>query len=198
MGKAIYEDIKSYKITGFDLIPFASVEMISKIEDIDIDKYDLLIDFTNKHISSLLIELFLRNKKPVITGTTGHNAAFNLKMSDLATKNEVLFIQKENFAKGFNSFKSVSEKMTDFSKIEILESHHFTKKDVPSGSALVLADILKVDYNRIISLRTNDYKPVHMILMTNENEKIILIHEILDQKAFKEGFLDEFYKIVGD
>ncbi len=198
MGEAIYKEIKDYLVTGFDKKEHEEVHTITDFFKIEIEKFELLIDFTENDISEKLIDLFVKNKKNVISGTTGHNPLFIRRMEELSKFNETVFIHKENFAKGFNNFKKMTNYLDKYESKEIIESHHISKIDSPSGSALVLADIIKLDYSKIKSFRTPDLRPLHMIMVTDKNEKIILIHEILDKSAFKEGFLEIFKEIVGD
>ena len=80
----------------------------------------------------------------------------------------------------------------------MVESHDVSKLDAPSGTALMLGDLLGIDKKDIKSLRVHEVTPTHLIIFSNKNEKIMMIHQILNRKAFVDGFIDIFYKLVGD
>lgn len=73
MGKKIYQSLKEYdyNITGFDIFAKNRKNVITKIEDINIENYDWLVDFSEANISKKITKLFLSNSKNVISGTTG-------------------------------------------------------------------------------------------------------------------------------
>ena len=201
MGSQIYKklSILNHKITGFDLKDKEDIEMIHYIKDIDIDKFDMLIDFTNKDISKDLIELFLENNKMVISGTTGHTSKFIKDKSAYAKENNLVFIHSVNFAKGIKAYQHIAKEIKEkFSDVLMVESHDISKIDAPSGTALMLAKALDIDFDKIKSLRVHEVTPSHLLIFSNKDEKIILIHQILNKDAFSEGFYEVFKEVVGD
>ena len=92
--------------------------------------------------------------------------------------------------------------------IEIIEKHHNRKVDVPSGTALLLADrirLVRADAEYVIgrhengkrkkneigihSLRMGNVVGEHEILISTDNEVITLKHEAKDRALFAEGAL---------
>lgn len=202
MGSQIYDELKKdlrLNIVGFDLVEPQFIHTIKNLTEINIDDYDILIDFTNKEISSKLIRLFIENKKIVISGTTGHDKEFINDMHNLAKDLDVKFIHSVNFARGIDAYTKIVKNLNYlFDGIEMVESHDISKLDAPSGTALMLGDLLGIDKKDIKSLRVHEVTPTHLIIFSNKNEKIMMIHQILNRKAFVDGFIDIFYKLVGD
>lgn len=201
MGSQIYKklSILNHNITGFDLKKHEIVDTIYRVKDIDIDKYDILIDFTNKDISKELIELFLENKKIVMSGTTGHTSKFIKDKMAFAKKNDIIFIHSVNFAKGIKAYNDIAQIISrKFKDVLMVESHDISKLDTPSGTALMLAKSLDLDLDKIKSLRVHEVTPSHLLIFSNEFEKITLIHQILKKDAFIEGFYEVFKEVVGE
>ena len=59
-------------------------------------------------------------------------------------KNSATFLFSENFSLGLNIFLESVQKIADSNKskfkVEITETHHLSKKDKPSGTALLIED----------------------------------------------------------
>ncbi len=197
MGSLIYQSLQKYDfiIDGFDFFKNKREFVYTKIEEINPKKYDWLVDFSKEDISKEMTKLFLENKVNVISGTT---AIKDEELNDffrLAKINNVKYIHRVNFAKNFCNFEHLAKEIT--TKMDnniIIESHNYTKKDSPSGSALHIKKVLNLNDNNIFSIRSNEPCPYHSIISSNDNEKIIITHQILDKKAFVEGFLDVFLK----
>ena len=102
--------------------------------------------------------------------------------------------------------KLAAEKLCDFDA-EIIEAHHSSKKDAPSGTALMLADCIKrskkdarlvfgrngLDCKRdkreigIHSVRGGNVVGKHTVMLCGENETVTLSHEATDKSVFAAG-----------
>ncbi|MFT9057363.1 MAG: dihydrodipicolinate reductase C-terminal domain-containing protein, partial [Ethanoligenens sp.] len=81
---------------------------------------------------------------------------------------------------------------------EIVEMHHKRKKDVPSGTALKIADFIE---NRkpsglfqrhdipISSIRAGGIVGIHKVMLVGENDMIELMYQSFSRDAFAEGAL---------
>ena len=182
MGKKIYQSLKEYdyNITGFDIFAKNRKNVITKIEDINIENYDWLVDFSEANISKKITKLFLSNSKNVISGTTGLTFDELNDFCILAKNNDAKYIHRVNFAKSFCEFEAIAKKL-----------------DKPSGSALRLMHVLKLKSSDILAIRGDETTPYHSLISSNKNERIIITHQILDKNAFVEGFLEVFLKEAG-
>lgn len=202
MGNLIFEELQKeskYHITGFDISSVNKIKTITSLREIIPTDYNILVDFSKSDISYEIIKLFLENGIPVISGTTGIDKDKLIELSKLAKKKNVKYIHSVNFALKYKKYEIAAKQLKDgFEEISILESHDIKKLDAPSGTALSLAELLNVENEKIKSLRVHEITPSHMIIYSTEGERIILVHQILNRKAFVDGFMETFRKIIGE
>ena len=154
MGKNILEQIKNFNelklsslcenkkhpIVGKELEGIAVHSNLKKL----VDESDVIIDFTIPEATiNLLKELRSSKKKTaVITGTTGFTTSQTKKF--LALSKGLKILQSFNMSLGISILKELVKKtaknISEESDIEISETHHNMKRDIPSGTALTLAD----------------------------------------------------------
>ena len=153
---------------------------------------DVVIDFTNAEAAVENMRSCLALGARIVVGTTGWYDRLN-EMKALA------FRKNGGLLYGTNFSLSVQElfKMTaDLAKLkgysyEIEETHHTSKVDAPSGTALTLKEILleaqpdaKVE---ITSKREGDASGLHVVTAKSANDLIELRHESFDRRGFAEG-----------
>ena len=80
--------------------------------------------------------------------------------------------------------RNINEIAHYFQDIHILEEHHKSKLDSPSGTALALRDIMKISTHDISSIRGDQRTVRHKILMENEGESLYIEHIVKDRKAY--------------
>ena len=76
--------------------------------------------------------------------------------------------------------------------VHLTETHHVAKKDAPSGTALVLRDVLADAAGRqveITSIRTGHVPGLHEVLIDGPHEQVILTHEARSRRVFADGAL---------
>ena len=170
---------------------FSGITLDDSINNL-ISKSEVIIDFTSPSATIQLIkEIDKSKKKPaLVTGTTGYSP-------------------KEE--KNFNLVSYSSEKVGDLSDIEIIETHHNKKKDVPSGTALSLAESVTTGNNKIskmayreknnnrprkkneigfASIRGGDVIGEHSVNFYLDGERLELKHIASDRKIFSRGALE--------
>ena len=198
MGTLIYEYLKnSTTIFGVDIIPHKEVQTyndLSLIENIDliidfssIDSFDILVEGIKKHI-------------PIFSGTTGYSKKQIEELKELASNCNSIFVWKPNYAKGINLFsKILKDCKEEFNILDFVEIHETTKKDSPSGTSIMLAEILGIKKGDIQSIRLKYTPAIHELIFYSDSERITLKHEIFNKKAFLLGLMEEIKKFgVGD
>ena len=224
MGKSILKQIKNFRelqlaslcedkshpIVGKKLESMIVHSNLKKL----IDESEVIIDFTlPKATINLLEELRKSNKKTaLITGTTGFTKSQEKKFLELSKGLKIL--QSFNMSLGINILKELVKKtaknISEESDIEISETHHNLKRDIPSGTALTLADSVnegakvkkKYSYrlqsanllrkkNEIgfSSIRGGDVVGEHSVYFFLDGERIELTHRAVDRKIFSNGAL---------
>lgn len=103
---------------------------------------DVVIDFSNPASFDKLLQYCLRRKLPLVLCTTGHAEAQLAALGAAAA--EIPVFKSANMSVGINLLSSLLKKaaavLGDTFDVEIVERHHRTKVDAPSGTALMLAD----------------------------------------------------------
>lgn len=193
MGSLIYEYLKnSNKIVGIDKIPHKEVLTYTELKQID--NVDVLIDFSSIECYEILKEA-INKKIPVFSGTTGYSQVEINKLENLSKINNSIFVWKPNYAKGIDLFSKILYQCKDeFKILDFVEIHETTKKDAPSGTAKMLAEILGVSESIIQSLRLNYAPATHELIFYSEAERITLKHEIFNKMAFVIGLVEEIKK----
>ena len=193
MGTLICEYLKnSTSIVGLDIVKhevYPTYESLNEIKEVD-----LIIDFSSIDSYNFLVE-GIKRRIPIFSGTTGYTPKQIQTLMDLAKENDSIFVWKPNYSKGINLFiKILKEFNQDFKKLDFVEIHEKTKKDTPSGTAIMLADILGVSNDYIQSLRLNYTPVIHELIFYSDYERITITHEIFDKKAFILGLMEEINK----
>lgn len=195
MGTRIYEFYKNtYEIVGVDFIKHAEVPTFDSI--MAIENIDVIVDFSSTECYPQL-EYGIREHIPILSGTTGYELDQISQLQTLAEQEHTSFIWKANYAKGIKLFsKLISDSKSTFPYLDFVEIHATSKKDAPSGTAKVLAKELSIPEEKIQSLRINQAPAIHEIIFSSEDERVILRHEIINQRAFIMGFDEELKKVV--
>lgn len=109
------------------------------------EDFDVLIDFSRADSLSPILEFLTRTMKPAVLCTTGYSEAQILSIRE--TSKLVPIFRSANMSLGVNILSRI---LKDYSKvlyenydIEIIEKHHNEKLDSPSGTAILLADVIR-------------------------------------------------------
>ncbi len=133
-----------------------------------LDDSDVMIDFTLPDAITQNIAACASHKKPIVIGTTGLKHEHHKLMEDLA--HIVPVVYGTNMSLGVNLLNVLVEKASralgpDFD-CDIFERHHKHKKDLPSGTAITLAEHVArgrdANFQDIGTLRHDDPKPEGM------------------------------------
>ena len=105
---------------------------------------DVIVDFSSPGATRALLELAVARQKPIIIGTTGHEAAAKAALLPLAAR--VPCVWAGNFSVGVNLLFALVRRAAhtlgaDYDA-EVVEMHHRFKKDAPSGTAARLLEII--------------------------------------------------------
>jgi 4-hydroxy-tetrahydrodipicolinate reductase len=179
-----------------------------------IKKTDVILDFSHPTLTLKILRIAHKYKKNVIIGTTG----FNSKQENfirLCSK-KIAILKSGNMSIGVNilayTLKILSKKIPDDYKIGIIDNHHKTKLDYPSGTALMLADALSIGRNKSRSSMMGKYflnkkgylnnnkinffiirkgKTIgkHSIFFKKKNESFELKHIAFSRNLFADGAL---------
>lgn len=171
---------------------------------------DVLIDFSNASMLDGLLRYCLQNRLPAVICTTGHSQA-QLQALKSASEQVAMF-RSGNMSLGINLLTNLLKKaaavLGDGFDVEVLEAHHRTKVDAPSGTAIMLADAVKAGlpyepeyvYERqsvrrqrgkqeigISSIRGGTIVGEHEVLFCGQDEVVSFRHTAYSREVFANG-----------
>jgi 4-hydroxy-tetrahydrodipicolinate reductase len=171
---------------------------------------DVVIDFTTPTAAVANAEACIRARKNIVVGTTGwYDHIPRLRETTLAANTGLL--HGSNFSIGVNLFFDVVAAAAPALKFnysgQIFERHHATKKDAPSGTALIMQKVLRessaniggttagttaADDNQqseveIVSFREGDVVGMHELVFNSPADRIYLCHDAKSRQGFAEG-----------
>lgn len=157
--------------------------------------FDVVIDFTTPEAVVANMRACLANSAKMVIGTTGWYDRLP-DMKALAERRGASLLYGTNFSVGvqlmFQLAKMMSAELRKFGyTFAISETHHLTKLDVPSGTALTLRDAVKQACNMadvpINSIRHGEAVGLHVLEASGNGDKIVLTHESHSRRPFAEG-----------
>jgi len=158
--------------------------------------YDVAIDFTTPEAVVENMRAVLGAGAKIVVGTTGWYAALP-EMLTLAKSKDAGLLYGTNYSIGVQVTMKLAQQMgaaLDAAgyKFSMVETHHVTKLDKPSGTAITLAEMVergashKLDLP-IESVREGDAKGTHSLAATSQADRIVLTHEAFNRRGFAEG-----------
>ena len=157
--------------------------------------FDAVIDFTTPAAVVANTEACIRAGKNLVVGTTGwYDQLPRLREMVLSAKTG--FLYGSNFSIGVNLFFEIVATAGAALKYDyngqIFERHHVTKKDAPSGTAIIIQKILREAGGNekeveIVSFREGDVVGMHEIAFDSPNDRIYVCHDAKSRRGFAEG-----------
>ncbi len=157
--------------------------------------FDVMIDFTTPEAVIANMRACLANGAKMVVGTTGWYGSLP-DMKGLAERRGAALLYGTNFSVGVQMMMKLAGEMTKLLKpagytFAIQETHHVTKLDAPSGTALTLRDAVRLaaggDEVPIESVRHGEAVGLHVLVATGSGDKISLTHESQSRRAYAEG-----------
>ncbi len=163
---------------------------------------DVFVDFTTPEATQGNLDYVARYKKALVLGTTGLNDTQLKKIKEVSGVVPVVF--SPNMSVGVNVLFAILPEITkrlgpDYS-IEIVEAHHKTKKDTPSGTAKKFGQVLADATGKEIpihAIRLGDIVGDHTIIFCGNSERIEIKHQAHSRDLFALGALKAAKWVMG-
>jgi len=186
-------------------------------DTIDINLADVAIDFSVPSAAFNNISNCIKNKVPIISGTTGWLDKYQ-EVSLLCEKEKGAFIYASNFSLGVNIFFELNKQLAKMMQsledynISLEEIHHTKKLDAPSGTAITLADGIIENSSKknwelgessseenipIIAKRISEVPGTHTVWYDSEVDTLEIKHTAHSRKGFALGAVVAAEWIVG-
>ena len=163
----------------------------------------VVIDFSLAEATETVCRACAAKGKPLVLGTTGHSAAQKSLIASVAKK--IPLVYAANFSVGVNVLFALTRRAAellgkDFD-VEVVELHHRTKKDAPSGTAKRLLAILQEQRGGnempAHSIRAGDIVGEHTVFFAGSGERLELTHRAVSRETFAVGALGAARWIIG-
>ncbi len=159
---------------------------------------DVAVDFSTADALLANFPQYVQRRLPVVIGTTGWSAHED-RLRKEAGRAELGVVASANFSIGVNVFQLVVAEAARLMKAHagygawIHEAHHAAKRDAPSGTALLLRDVMSAaGYDRTMdmaSTRAGMIPGTHTVGFDALSDTIELTHRARDRRGFAGGAL---------
>ena len=152
---------------------------------------DVVIDFTAPEGAVQNMRAVLALGRRIVVGTTGWYAHLD-EMRSLAQKNGAL-LYGTNFSMGVQKLFRLTADLAKLEgyKFSIVETHHTSKLDAPSGTAITLREIIQAARPGIevpiASRRVGDAKGEHVVTASSEVDTLEIRHDAHSRRGFALG-----------
>lgn len=178
--------------TSADAGSVAAAEVAERLRGVD-----AAIDFTVAEAVVANVEACARAGVGLVVGTTGWRERED-EVRRIISERDGALVYGANFSVGVNLFYRVVARAAElFAGFEayapfVEEAHHARKRDAPSGTALVLRDLLTTHYGRevpVASTRAGHIPGTHRVGFDSAADQVMLTHTARSREGFAEGAL---------
>jgi 4-hydroxy-tetrahydrodipicolinate reductase len=157
--------------------------------------FDVVIDFTTPQAAVQNMRACLATGAKMVVGTTGWYDKLP-DMRGLADRKQAGLLYGTNFSIGVQVMLQIAATMGKALKnagyeYSIEETHHASKLDSPSGTALSLAKAVEsasgLPSVQIDAKREGDVMGVHTLQARNASDRLVVTHEAFSRRGFAEG-----------
>jgi 4-hydroxy-tetrahydrodipicolinate reductase len=165
----------------------ASALTAANLKDVDV-----VIDFTAPEAAVQNMRAVLAFDRRIVVGTTGWYAHLD-EMKSLAAKHGGALLYGTNFSMGVQKLFRLTADLAKLEgyKFSIAETHHTSKLDAPSGTAITLREIIQADRPGIdvpiTSHRVGDAKGEHVVTASSEVDTLEIRHDAHNRRGFALG-----------
>jgi 4-hydroxy-tetrahydrodipicolinate reductase len=155
-------------------------------EVVELGEAEAMVDFTAPEAVVRNISLALEAGVPCVVGTSGWETG---EVERLALEAGLPVFYAPNFAVGaVLMMRLAADAAKHFPRAEIIELHHDTKKDAPSGTARATADLLPGDPS-IHSVRLPGLVAHQEVLFGGDGQLLTIRHDAYSREAYVPGVL---------
>ncbi|HEY1583665.1 MAG TPA: dihydrodipicolinate reductase C-terminal domain-containing protein [Chthoniobacterales bacterium] len=159
-----------------------------------LENCDVVIDFSAAELTTEVCAACAKRGKPLVLGTTGQSTA--QKDTVAVAAHSIAIVFAANFSTGVNTLFALTRRAAKLLgngfDLDVVEMHHRTKKDAPSGTAKRLLEILQQARGREVaaqSIRAGDIVGEHTVIFTGPGERLELTHRAASRETFALGAL---------
>ncbi len=158
--------------------------------------FEVVIDFTAPEAVVQNMRACLATGTRMVIGTTGWYDKL-ADMRGLAERKGAGLLYGTNFSIGMQVVMQLAKQMgaslaAAGYRFSVEETHHVSKQDRPSGTAISLAEMVQRGAGKEIAvpieaIREGDAMGTHVLTAQTDSERIVLTHESMTRRGFAEG-----------
>jgi 4-hydroxy-tetrahydrodipicolinate reductase len=157
--------------------------------------FDVVIDFTTPEAAVQNMRACLATGAKMVIGTTGWYDKLP-DMRSLAERRQAGLLYGTNYSVSVQVMMQMAETMGKALnnagyEFSIEETHHISKLDSPSGTALTLAGVVKTASGLsnipVEAKREGDVMGIHTLEARSDADRLVLTHESFSRRGFAEG-----------
>ena len=165
---------------GHDVVP------IDLGDPVALDGCDAAVDFTQPDAVAGNVAACVRARLPAVIGTSGFDRS---AVDQVAQEHGVPLFHAPNFAIGaVLMMRFAAEAARHLPRAEIIELHHDTKLDAPSGTAKATSDAMGGDV-AIHSVRLPGLVAHQEVIFGDQGQTLTIRHDTTSRDAFVPGVL---------
>ena len=165
------------------------VKPIGRGDPLEVGGLEAAIDFSAPDAVASNVQRCLEQGVPCVVGTTGLGEDQLEALGELARSQGVQLLVAPNFAVGaLLMMRFAAEAARHLPRAEIVELHHETKRDAPSGTARETARRLGGD-PAVHSVRLPGLVAHQEVLLGGEGQLLTIRHDTFSREAFVPGVL---------
>ncbi len=152
---------------------------------------DAVIDFTAPEAAIENMSAVLAVGGRIVVGTTGWYERLPLMRAKAQERGALLY--GTNFSIGVQKFFRLTEELAQLEgyQFSIDETHHISKLDAPSGTAITLREIVEAAQPgmkvEVTSHRVGDAKGEHIVTASSETDTLVIRHDAQSRRGFALG-----------
>ena len=168
---------------GHEISAIVDLKNKKKLFELSPNSTDVVIEFSSPSSAFENIAACLRQKVPVISGTTGWLDQLP-EIESICNTYKGTFLTSTNFSLGANIFLKLNEWLSQVMrqfpnyKINIVDTHHLQKLDEPSGTAITLAEDIVKNHPSYNKWTLNASKKDHLKISSFRQAEVIGKHEV--------------------
>jgi 4-hydroxy-tetrahydrodipicolinate reductase len=194
-GKVVAEIAaqRGHSVSGLDVLENAGATALTPPF---VAGFDVAIDFTTPDAAVQNMRAVLATGGKIVVGTTGWYDKL-ADMRGLAERKGAGLLYGTNYSIGVQVMLKLAEQMgTSLARagyrFSVVETHHVTKLDKPSGTAISIAEMVERGAGKKIavpieSVREGDAKGTHVLEAVSDADRVVLTHEAYSRRGFAEG-----------